>query len=70
MGDFALLESEMNPVLQVLTEAGWTVTGIHNHMILESPKTSFMHWETQGDLNTIIGQIKNALAQTSIQGPK
>jgi Domain of Unknown Function (DUF1259) len=70
MGDFALLESEMNPVLQVLTEAGWTVTGIHNHMILESPKTSFMHWETQGDLNTIIGQIKNALAETTIQGPK
>lgn len=70
MGDFALLESEMNPVLGVLTNAGWTVTGIHNHMILESPKTTFMHWETQGDLNTIVGQIKNALAQTSIQGPK
>jgi hypothetical protein len=33
-----------------------------------SPKTSFMHWETQGDLNIIIGQIKNALAETSIQG--
>ena len=70
MGDFALLESEMNPVLQVLTEAGWTVTGIHNHMILESPKTTFMHWETQGELNTIIGQIKNALAETSIQSLK
>ena len=70
MGDFALLESEINPVLQILTEAGWTVTGIHNHMILESPKTTFMHWETQGDLNRIISQIKNALAETSIQGPK
>jgi hypothetical protein len=70
VGDFALLESEMNPVLQILTNAGWTVTGIHNHMILESPKTTFMHWETQGDLNTIIGQIKDALAKTSIQGPK
>ncbi len=70
MGDFALLESEMNPVLQILTKSGWTVTGIHNHMILESPKTTFVHWETQGDLNTIIGQIKEALGQTSIQGPK
>jgi len=70
MGDFALLESEMNPVLQVLTNAGWTVTGVHNHMMLESPKTTFMHWETQGDLNTIIGQIKNALAQTTIQSPQ
>jgi hypothetical protein len=70
MGDFALLESEMNPVLQILTKSGWTVTGIHNHMILESPKTTFVHWETQGDLNSIIGQIKEALGQTSIQGPK
>jgi hypothetical protein len=67
MGDFALLESEMNPVLQTIKQAGWTVTGVHNHMILESPKTSFMHWETQGNLNTIIGQIKDALAKTSIQ---
>jgi Domain of Unknown Function (DUF1259) len=70
MGDFALLESEMNPVLQVLTNAGWTVAGVHNHMLLESPKTTFMHWETQGDLNTIIGQIKDAVAKTSIQGPQ
>ncbi len=70
MGDFALLESEMNPVLQTLTQAGWNVTGIHNHMILESPKTTFMHWTTQGDINEIIGQTKDALAKTSIQGPK
>jgi Domain of Unknown Function (DUF1259) len=70
MGDFVLLESEMNPVLQILTKSGWTVTGIHNHVILESPKTISVHWETQGDLNTIIGQTKDALAQTSIQGPK
>jgi hypothetical protein len=70
MGDFPLLESEMNPVLQLLKNARWTVTGIHNHMVLESPKTTFMHWETQGDLNTIIGQVKDALAKTSIQGPK
>ena len=38
MGDFALLE-----VLQIVKQAGWTVTGVHNQMILESPKTSFMH---------------------------
>jgi hypothetical protein len=69
MGDFALLESEMNPVLQTITKAEWNVTGIHNHMIMESPKTTFMHWTAQGDINTIIGQIKLALGQTSILGP-
>ena len=69
MGDFALLESEMNPVLQIVKQAGWTVTGVYNQMMLESPKTSFMHWKTQGNLNTIIGQIKDVLAKTSIQSP-
>lgn len=70
MGDFALLETEMNPVLKSITEADWTITGIHNHMILESPKTSFMHWETNGNLDEVVGQIKDALALTSIQGSK
>lgn len=47
MGDFALLETEMNDVLTAVKKNGWTVTGIHNHMINETPKTTFMHWEAQ-----------------------
>jgi Domain of Unknown Function (DUF1259) len=70
MGDFALIEPEMNPVLKSIADAGWTTTGVHNHMILESPKATFMHWETSGDLNTIVSQIKETLALTSIQGDK
>jgi hypothetical protein len=70
IGDFALLETEMNPVLQTITKSGWTVTGIHNHMILESPKMTFVHWTAQGDLNTVINQVKEALAKTTIQGAK
>ena len=70
MGDFALIEPEMNPVLKSIADAGWTTTGVHNHMILESPKATFMHWETSGDLNTIVTQIKETLALTSIQGNK
>jgi hypothetical protein len=70
MGDFALIEPEMNHVLKSIADAGWTTTGVHNHMILESPKATFMHWETSGDLNTIVTQIKEALALTSIQGGK
>jgi Domain of Unknown Function (DUF1259) len=68
MGDFALIEPEMNPVLKSIADAGWTTTGVHNHMILESPKATFMHWETSGDLNTVVTQIKETLALTSIQG--
>jgi hypothetical protein len=68
MGDFALLETEMNDVLSVVKENGWTVTGIHNHMINETPKTTFMHWEAQGNINDIVGQANEALTETSIKG--
>ena len=68
MGDFALLETEMNDVLSVVKENAWTVTGIHNHMINEMPKTTFMHWETQGNINEIVDQANQAFAETSIKG--
>jgi hypothetical protein len=68
MGDFALLETEMNDVLGVVKENGWTVTGIHNHMINEDPKTSFMHWEAMGDINEIVDNANEAFAETSIKG--
>jgi len=68
MGDFALLETEMNDVLSVVKENAWTVTGIHNHMINETPKTTFMHWETQGNINEIVDQANEAFNETSIKG--
>ena len=68
MGDFALLETEMNDVLSVVKQNAWTVTGIHNHMINEMPKTSFMHWEVQGNINEIVDQANQAFAETSIKG--
>jgi hypothetical protein len=68
MGDFALLETEMNDVLSVVKENAWTVTGIHNHMINETPKTTFMHWEAQGNINEIVDQANEAFNETSIKG--
>jgi hypothetical protein len=68
MGDFALLETEMNDVLSVVKENTWTVTGIHNHMINETPKTTFMHWEAQGNINEIVDQANEAFTETSIKG--
>jgi hypothetical protein len=68
MGDFALLETEMNDVLAVVKANNWNVTGIHNHMINEEPKTTFMHWEAMGDINEIVDDANEAFAETSIKG--
>jgi Domain of Unknown Function (DUF1259) len=65
MGEFGLLESQLAPMLKAANNYNWTVSAIHNHMILEKPKLIFMHWSAQGDLNTITTQIKNALLAVS-----
>ncbi len=65
MGEFGLLESQLAPMLKAANNYNWTVSAIHNHMVLEKPKLIFMHWSAQGDLNTITTQIKNALLAVS-----
>jgi hypothetical protein len=69
MGDFALLETELNDVLKQVKTYNWTVTGVHNHMILETPKTTFLHWEATGNLNALINQLRNVFRMTSITVP-
>lgn len=76
MGEFALLETELKPVLKAMVRSDWNITAVHNHLldphslsptpILEEPDMIFVHWDALGDLNSIINQTKGALMQTSI----
>lgn len=66
MGEFALLETELKPVLKAIARSDWNITAVHNHPILEEPDMIFVHWDALGDLNSIINQTKGALMQTSI----
>jgi hypothetical protein len=66
MGDFALLETEQNPVLDLITANHFTVISTHNHMLLEQPKLEFTHWMVSGTLGSIESVIEQALALTSI----
>ena len=65
MGEFGLLEPQLAPMVKAAGNSNWTISAIHNHMVLEHPKMVFMHWSVQGNLNTIENQIKNALAAVS-----
>lgn len=61
-GDFAMLESEVQPVLKALRAAGINITAIHNHMIGEYPRIVFLHfWGTGPTVNLAKG-LKSALA--------
>ena len=45
-GDFALVASEVNPVVRELRARGIAVTALHSHMLAETPRLFFLHfWE-------------------------
>src|SRR5919205_3382603 len=65
MGEFALLEPQLIPMVKAAVGSNWTIEAVHNHLVLEKPKMMFVHWSAQGDLNTITSQIKSALLMVS-----
>ena len=60
-GDFALLSSEVNPVIRILRGAGIAVTAIHSHMLDETPRLFFMHFWANDDAKTLATALRSAL---------
>ncbi len=64
VGDLALLETEVTPVVSTLALNGFEVSAIHNHLMAERPRIMFVHFFARGDLGKLAIALKNALAQT------
>lgn len=64
-GEFALIDSEVVPVRQVMNKYNWTETALHHHMLNEIPKILFLHWTVTGDADQLINQAKEMIMQTS-----
>ena len=60
-GDFAMLESELQPVLQALRGAGINIVAIHQHMTMESPRVMFLHYWGIGSTRALATGLKAAL---------
>ena len=60
-GDFAMLESELQPVLKALRSAGIDVVAIHHHMTMESPRVIFLHYWGIGATSDLAKGLKAAL---------
>lgn len=67
-GDFAMLESELQPVLKALRKAGINIVAIHNHMTEEEPQYVFLHYWGKGPAAELARGFKSALdAQKTLQ---
>jgi hypothetical protein len=60
-GDFAMLESELQPVLKALRGAGINVVAIHQHMTMEVPRVVFLHYWGIGSTRALAKGLKAAL---------
>jgi hypothetical protein len=69
-GDFVLIGSEVNPVIQALHGNGIAVTAVHSHMLDEQPRLFFMHFWANDDAAKLAKGLRAALDKTNSQKAK
>jgi hypothetical protein len=67
-GDFAIAESELQPVLKALRGGGINVVAIHHHMTGEQPRILFLHYWGRGKAADLANVVKRALDLTAWDG--
>jgi hypothetical protein len=69
MGDLVLSEAEVSPVIIKLQEGDVHQTAVHNHLLHESPRVTYVHIEAEGDAARIAAAIRAALNLTKTPAP-
>ena len=64
-GDFVLIGTEVNPVIQALRTNGIDVTALHSHMLDEQPRLFFMHFWANDDAVKLAKGLRAALDKTN-----
>jgi hypothetical protein len=60
-GDFVLTAGEVPKVISALRRNGITVTALHNHMLVETPRLFFMHFWAKDDAVKLATGLRAAL---------
>lgn len=70
MGDFAMLEGELQNVLKALRKHHINVVAIHQHMTGENPRILFLHFWAVGSTKDLATGLKAALDTQAKDNPK
>ncbi|MDE2143867.1 MAG: DUF1259 domain-containing protein [Elusimicrobia bacterium] len=63
-GDFAMLDGEVPGVIRALVSRGVQIAAVHNHMIGETPRITFLHFWGVGPAADLAKALRAALDQT------
>jgi hypothetical protein len=66
-GDFVLIATEVNPVIEALRSAGIEITALHSHMLTEEPRLFFMHYWANADAVTLARGLRGALDRMNVK---
>ena len=71
MGDLVLTDDEVAPVMAKLQQGGVEQSALHNHLVGETPRVTYMHVMAKGDAAKIAQAVHDALAltRTPLQAP-
>lgn len=69
MGDLVLTTSEVKPVLAELARQGIAVTAIHNHLVGEEPRITYVHFHARGDALDLAARLDRVLSRTGTPRP-
>jgi hypothetical protein len=61
VGDFAVLENELQTVLRTLRGANINIVAIHQHMTGENPRMIFLHYYGRGKALDLARGVKAAI---------
>jgi len=65
--DFALIASEINPLIQTMREQGFTVHCLYNQETAENPQLYFSHQLAVGDAYDLARKIRKGLEGTNTE---
>lgn len=63
-GDLVLLDDEINPVISKLEERGIEISALHNHLLHEHPRITYIHFVGHGNEVEMAKSLREALALT------
>ena len=68
-GDFVMTANEVNRVIRALEKSHIQPTGLHSHMLNESPRLFFMHFWANANAVELARGLANALREMKVQSP-
>lgn len=69
-GDIAMLDSEVNPVIQALRKHNLEVVALHHHMLGDDPHIIFLHYYGKGPADKLAQGFRAALDELGKHGKK